>query len=463
LANDAEQETWRQFHGPTVVNFIETPLEDAVSYLADYHRLEIRFDKTALPEAVLDANQKVHLRLRGAPLHRVLKLLLHPFACDYVIDGRSTIVTTFAEAEKRGNDWIYDVGDLLREGITPDELTEAIVATVGAPAWERAGGIGTVRIDGNNLLVRQSLKTRERLDLLLRQVRTELQQAVAGTADPTRSHTYRIDDLRVLPRADDDLAEILSDALLAEMLQASVMSPTWRTRGGKGLMDLREGRLLVRQTDEGHRALAEFLEMVRTRLDEQPFPLSKTQFEIAAGMAGDLKFDPLATQAALRRPLSFEYDDIPWPRLFKSILKRAGVEALIARDPMVSLGIDEKTPKSLRARQESLSSCLDRLADSVGVDWYVDEVGLVVITTPELAARSREIRLHSIAGCLSRGMTKSELITRVTSTVAPGSWAATDRPASIRPLGNFLVVSHNRKTQDELARVLKSMEDKHER
>lgn len=461
LANDQEQETWRQLHELTVVNFIETPLEDTVTYLADYHRLAIRFDEPALPRAVLERGQKVTLRLNGAPLNRVFKLLLGPFACHYVIEGCTLVVTTRAEAEKRSNHWIYDVRDLLGDGFAPEELTEAIAANVDVSAWDRVGGPGTVRIEGHELLVRQSSKTRARLDGFLKQVRAALsrQDSLAEfDKAPTRSHTYRIDDLRVLPGADDDLAEALSDALFIDMLRSAVLSPTWRTRGGEGLIDLRDGRLLVRQTDEGHRAIAEFLQLLRARLD-QPLPLTRSEVEIAAGMAWDLKFDPLATQAALRRPQSFQYDDIPWPRLFKSILKRAGIEALVARDPMVTLGIDENALKSLHAREESLSSCLGRLADSVGVDWYVYEVGCVEITTPELAARSREIRLHSIAGCLLRGMTKSELIARITSTVAPGSWAATDSPATIRPLGSFLVVNHNRKTQDEIARLLKSIEE----
>jgi hypothetical protein len=458
LANDEEQETWRRLHEPTLVNFIETPLEDAVNYLADRHRLEIRFDETTLSETVLDKDQKVTLRLRGAPLHRVLKLLLQPFAVDYVIEGRHLVATTHDGARKRANDWIYDVRDLLRSGITPDELTQAIAATVDVSPWERAGGSGTVRIEGDDLLVRQSSTTRERHDLFLSQIRDALREETGDTTR-THSHTDRIDDLRVLPRPDDDLAEVLSDAVLTEMLQSTVLPTTWRTRGGDGLIDIRDGRMLVRQTDEGHRALAEFLVMLRAGLDERPLPLTKSQVETAAGMAWELKFDPLATRDALRRPQSFHYEDVPWPRIFKSILKRAGVQALISQDPMIELKIDEKANRSLRAKNESLSSCLDRLAQSLGVDWYVDEIGVVFITTPQRAAHSREIRLHSIAGLLSRNMTQAELITRITSIIAPASWTATDSPAAIRALGPFLVVNHNRRIQDEIGRLLKEMEE----
>jgi RNA polymerase sigma factor (sigma-70 family) len=83
----------------TQVDFVETPLEDVIDYLKDFHGIEIQLDSAALKEAGIDENTPVTKKLSGVSLRSALKLILDDLKLKYVVQNEMLLITTPEVAE----------------------------------------------------------------------------------------------------------------------------------------------------------------------------------------------------------------------------------------------------------------------------------------------------------------------------------------------------------------------------
>ena len=84
---------------PTQVDFVETPLQDVIDYLKDYHRIEIQIDTKALNDVGIDPTTPITKNLKGISLRSALKLMLRELELTYVIQDEVLLITTPEEAE----------------------------------------------------------------------------------------------------------------------------------------------------------------------------------------------------------------------------------------------------------------------------------------------------------------------------------------------------------------------------
>jgi len=111
----AEKKIVEALKHPTQMEFIETPLKDAIEYLKELHHIEIQFDSAALKDAGVDELTPVTKNLKGISLRSALKLLLDDLQLKYVIHNEVLLITSPAKAE--GEEFmitkVYPVTDIV--------------------------------------------------------------------------------------------------------------------------------------------------------------------------------------------------------------------------------------------------------------------------------------------------------------------------------------------------------------
>ena len=95
----AEKKITAALKSPTQVDFIETPLQDVIDFLKDYHGIEIQIDTKALNDVGIDPTTPITKNLKGISLRSALKLILREFELTYVIQDEVLLITTPEEAE----------------------------------------------------------------------------------------------------------------------------------------------------------------------------------------------------------------------------------------------------------------------------------------------------------------------------------------------------------------------------
>ena len=160
----AEVRIRRALKTRTEVDFLDTPLRDALAYLRDYHAIQIWVNETALTDQGIAIDTPVTLSLSGERLESVLNVLLTPLHLDYLIEDEMLKITTHDHAQQIWQLQIYQVRDLLSAGFSPEDLKDVITSSVAPKSWADSGGQASLRIGRENLLiVRQTPGTHREL------------------------------------------------------------------------------------------------------------------------------------------------------------------------------------------------------------------------------------------------------------------------------------------------------------
>ena len=109
----AEERIRAALNEETNLEFPMTPLRDAIAFLAVNHDINIIFDKRAIEEFSVDADQPVDIVLNGITLRSALKILLEPFDLTYVIEDEVMKITHVDIANEKLQTRVYPVGDLV--------------------------------------------------------------------------------------------------------------------------------------------------------------------------------------------------------------------------------------------------------------------------------------------------------------------------------------------------------------
>ncbi len=133
---DREKRILEELEKPTVIEFTETPLQDVILYLKDYHHIEIQLDQKALEDAGLAPDLPITRNLQGISLKSALRLMLKTYDLTYVISDEVLTITTVDEAGNKLTTKVYPVADL----VLPIDPT-ALLGGVGGIGG--GGGIGS--------------------------------------------------------------------------------------------------------------------------------------------------------------------------------------------------------------------------------------------------------------------------------------------------------------------------------
>ena len=157
---------------PTTLDFIETPLQDAVDYLKDFHGIEIQLDTKVLEEAGKGTDTRVTRKLTGISLRAALRILLAPHEMTFDVRDEVLQLTTKDEAATWLITRTYPIGDLL-EGKDYDSLVDAITNSVDSKSWDVSDGPGSISevIGSKSLVISQTRDIHDKVLTLLRSLR----------------------------------------------------------------------------------------------------------------------------------------------------------------------------------------------------------------------------------------------------------------------------------------------------
>ena len=167
---------------PTQVEFIDTPLQDVIDFLKDYHHIEIQFDLKALKDAGVEPDKPITRSLKGISLRSALRLMLRDLDLTYVIEDEVLLITTRELAERQLTTKLYPVADLVEcrtsKGQPRDDydtLIEVITSIIQPTTWDAVGGPGSITgaslSTAKVLIVSQTQDVHEQIIDLLEQIR----------------------------------------------------------------------------------------------------------------------------------------------------------------------------------------------------------------------------------------------------------------------------------------------------
>jgi hypothetical protein len=202
--NAEEEKISRALEVPTTLDFPdETPLQDILDYLADYHQVRMVLDKKALDEAGVTSDHPMSaVKLDGVALKSALNLVLSQIDLAYVVRNEVLTITTKANAQAHHpaasatSLKVYKVypsvmatGALTAgnaeggavPGAWEQQLADAIRESVSPGSWTREGG-NTIRAVPGALMVRQTAEGHARVKAVLRELGVDRLPAPFGGA-----------------------------------------------------------------------------------------------------------------------------------------------------------------------------------------------------------------------------------------------------------------------------------------
>lgn len=180
----------------THMDFVDVPLSVAAEFLRDLHAIPVVLDAQALKDVGFDTDLPITITIQTPdefrkelgrkditpdeigklheqyadqliPLHQGLNLMLSPYRLSWYVEDDVLHITTLDVEHERQLVRSYSVRHLLRSGITPDSLIDA-VQSMTRGLWEDTNGAGgTLSVVGQVLTVRQSFQVQRQVESLL--------------------------------------------------------------------------------------------------------------------------------------------------------------------------------------------------------------------------------------------------------------------------------------------------------
>lgn len=175
----ADQRIEDALNSPTVIEFIETPLEDVVDYLIEQHGIDIKIDRKAFDDIGMPTDIPITANLNNVSLRLALGGVLSDRGLTYAIANGVLVITTPEEAETSLlATRTYPIADLVLtsshdggEFADYELLIEMIVSTVAPQSWAQVGGPGDIAPlpfkDTHLLVVSQTLPVHHEIEQLL--------------------------------------------------------------------------------------------------------------------------------------------------------------------------------------------------------------------------------------------------------------------------------------------------------
>lgn len=118
------------------IEFIDTPLADAMQFLSNANNIAILLDEQALTEEGIAVDEPLNRTLSGIKLESALKIMLNPLSLTYLVEDEVLKVTTMAVANKKQSTRIYNTGYLKQIGIEPAALMQTIQMVIEPGSWQ---------------------------------------------------------------------------------------------------------------------------------------------------------------------------------------------------------------------------------------------------------------------------------------------------------------------------------------
>jgi len=132
---------------PTIMEFVETPLQDAIDYLKDHHEIEIQLDSRAFEDAGIGADTPITRQLNGVSLASALRLILDDLDATFVVRDGALLITTKAAAGQMLELRVYNIDQLLGSETDAHELADVLRSLFPDAAFCRRQSLARGRSD----------------------------------------------------------------------------------------------------------------------------------------------------------------------------------------------------------------------------------------------------------------------------------------------------------------------------
>lgn len=154
---------------PTTLEFIDTPLEDVLNYLENYHDFEIVIDQQALDNLGVDPGTPVTRSLSDLSLRSALSLILSDLDLTYLIEDEVLLITSMDVARTHLRTVVYPVVDLIAASDDPQQQGKELLVILESLVnpCESSEPNGAFALLGNHLIVQQPLAAQEEIQRTL--------------------------------------------------------------------------------------------------------------------------------------------------------------------------------------------------------------------------------------------------------------------------------------------------------
>ncbi|MFC1759172.1 RNA polymerase sigma factor [Planctomycetota bacterium] len=164
-----------QLSTETRLDFLDTPLSEAIEYFEELHQINIEFDSHALDELGIGSDTAVKDRtMSGIPLGDALDLVLRDLDLTWVPTKHVLLITTPDQAASMAENRVYPIPT--EWNVSAAELQETIVKNASPSSWEEVGGEGAISLVGESLVIRQTYRAHNEITDLLSQLESSMKQ-----------------------------------------------------------------------------------------------------------------------------------------------------------------------------------------------------------------------------------------------------------------------------------------------
>ncbi|MCH8922102.1 MAG: hypothetical protein IIA67_03000 [Planctomycetes bacterium] len=507
----------------TEFNFVETPLQKAIAFFADRHKVNLQFDNKALEDVGIATNTPVSMCAKGISLRSALRLILRESELTFFVADGLIIITTPEEAETQLSTKLYAVANLVTldesvpyspDNVDFDPLIELIEMIVQPDSWDANGGPGS--IDGFEksaaLVVSQTYETHREISLTLaalerlhkahrsatetaRLEREAADQATSKAAEKISGadrrlvvRVYRVGTIEHLlprpakagkkkppktPAARDYATAQRSVDALAQLIEKTIAADRWdKPHVIHGI----PGTLTVRHIWRVHLEITKLLSKMQLleghmTLLAEAHPLGSRKatmdsFGLQAESASVAKI-----RRALDEPTAVDFQETSLKEVARYLSDRHKIEIHFDRRALAEVGIGSDTLVTRRLKGVSLRSTLGLiLRDIELISMIHNEV--LLITTPE----EEEIRLVTrfypvndlVAGegpANDHFIDFDPLVELIEASIEPHTWDVNGGPGVIDASEKAvaLVASQTEKVHEKIADLLKKLREVRDR
>jgi hypothetical protein len=217
--------------------------------------------------------------------------------------------------------------------------------------------------------------------------------------------------------------------LLIDLVQSAVAPTAWDTVGGPGSIRPDSTALVISQSLEVQRQVAEFLGVLR-RLKAAP---ADARRPLAVGGYWSDMPAAVAARAALAKPVTADFHETPLREVTAGLSKEAGVPIAVDTRELENAGLDLDLPVTFALTGKPLAVVLDRILEPLELVVDVQDEGLVVTTQEKLQA-TMTVAVYPVGQLGGGDRSVGSLAELIMSTLEPDSWDVVGGPAAVRPV-----------------------------
>lgn len=270
---------------------------------------------------------------------------------------------------------------------------------------------------------------------------------------------YPVGDLL---RRDTTLGNKTPDfSTLLEAIKGNLAPNSWDEVGGPAAIEGIHDSMVVSQTSETHAQIEQFLATYRAVVANDAGPEEPEQSVFMLGVEMNS-----AVHAALDKPLTAEFEDVPLNECVELLAKALDVPIVIDLRALDDFGLDASSPVNGTFNKTPARFALARMLYELDLTSTIrDEV--LLITTPEESEYQLDIGLYPVRdlveidddntiGSLAARYDFDSLVALIESIVAPDSWDAVGGPSSIGTLlpAPTIVVAQTQDVHEEISELL---------